>query len=192
MSRLKQGDLESMTQPFLPILMMAHYFSGTVAMKGHKKFVLIHCRSTCIVPMDTNNKLTGVAHLCFTPDNKYFHGNFVTLQRQQYNLVGEQCDIPKENFDQCCFEDTPLFYQITVIDRGSLDLEHRTINHVMRIGGDNCSLKADCFDFHTEELLVDKKAESHIEKYFNKKLLNRDCYICIGSLTILDNKAGNS
>ncbi len=135
--------------------------------------------------MDGDYKLAGVAHLCFTPDDKYFHGNFVTLEKHQYQLKGEQCDIPKENFDECCFEDNPLFYKISVIDHGSLDLEHRTINYVMRIGGDNCSLKSDCFDFHTEELLVDKKAEAHIEKYFNKQLLNRDCYICIGSLTIM-------
>jgi len=59
------------------------------------------------------------------------------------------------------------------------------IKHVMRLGGDNCTLNVDnVLEFRTDQLLAGKTADEYIEKYFPKSLMNKDCYVCIGDMTV--------
>ena len=131
--------------------------------------------------------LEGVAALVFLPDDSHWYGRLVTPDsRQQYTLEGKTTAPPLGHFHQCCFDgETPKFYSITIEDPEKMDLDNsQTLPYVMRIGGDNCSLSSSNVDFHTDELLVDAKAEAYIEKYFSRQLLDKHCYVCIGEMKI--------
>ncbi|KAJ7333603.1 hypothetical protein OS493_017145 [Desmophyllum pertusum] len=99
--------------------------------------------------------------------------------------MGETCDPPEEGFAECCFEDEPLFYMITIIDHEVN--EEMVFKHVMKTGGDNCTLTSNEIDFETEELLVGSKAKSHVSKYCRSELKGKESIVCSGNMTIHHN-----
>ena len=50
-------------------------------------------------------------------------GLYYCYLKQQYLLIflGTACGPPEEGFAECCFEDVPMFYNITVIDHETND-----------------------------------------------------------------------
>lgn len=47
-------------------------------------------------------------------------------------LFCKVCNPPEEGFAECCFEDDPLFYQMTVIDHETKDEKVRKADHRSR------------------------------------------------------------
>ena len=137
----------------------------------------------------------GTAFLCFTADDSRFYGILSTSSHSVYTLKGKTTPPPKCHFHECCFDKTPQFYELCINDSTGIEMDgEKTIRHVMRTGGDNCSLTCDetsChLEFSTDQLLSEKKAEDYIAKYFWPQLLNLDCYVCIGPMSInCDNEA---
>ncbi|KAL9984433.1 hypothetical protein ACROYT_G006722 [Oculina patagonica] len=132
--------------------------------------------------MSTDDELEGLAYLCFFDDGSWFQGTLLTKNKKQYGVMGETCDPPEEGFAECCFEDEPLFYKITIIDLKVN--EEMVFKHVMKTGGDNCTLTSSEMDFETEELLVGSKAESHVSKYCRSELKGKECIVCSGHMII--------
>ncbi|KAM7439900.1 hypothetical protein ABFA07_010764 [Porites harrisoni] len=124
----------------------------------------------------------GFAYLCFFDDGSWFQGILLTEDKKQYGVTGETCDPPEEGFAECCFEDEPLFYKITVIDHEAND--DKVFKHVMKTGGDNCTLTSSELDFETEELLVGAKAERHVMKYCQQELRGRESVVCSGRMSL--------
>ena len=132
-------------------------------------------------------QVEGVAQLCFSQDGSCFHGNIITADRKQYGLMGTSSRIPEGQFHECCFDDTPQFYTIRVIDHSQLDVcadDDVVLSYVMRTGGDNCSLQSDDMLFDTDQLIVDEKADRFIEKYFSSRFIGHNCYVCVGPINI--------
>ncbi len=123
-----------------------------------------------------------LAILCFASDGNTFQGRPIQQNGRQFGLMGKKTDPPKTPYHQCCFEEEPAFYAITVIDYAK-NTEH-ILKHVMKTNGDNCTLTCQGLEFHTDELYVGNKAESMIRMYFSDKLQNRDCYVCTGGMEI--------
>ena len=122
---------------------------------------------------------SGVAMLCFDSPGASFQGRLVTAEGKQFGLMGKLCGPPPDSpFHQCCFDEDPIFFQITVIN--FKPKTEAVIHYVMKTNGDNCSLTSDDLDFVTDELLVDGKAETTIKEYFSKSLLGKNCIICVG------------
>lgn len=71
---------------------------------------------------------------------------------------------------------------ITIIDQ-QVD-EEMVFKHVMKTGGDNCTLTSDEIGFETEELLVGSKASSHVNKYCRSELKGMESIVCSGHMTI--------
>lgn len=127
-------------------------------------------------------ELEGLAYLSFFDDGFWFQGTLLTKDKKQYGVMGETCGPPEEGFAECCFEDEPLFYTITIIDHEvNKDM---VFKHVMKTGGDNCTLVSNEIDFETEELLVGSKAESHVNKYCRSELKGKECIVCSGHMTV--------
>lgn len=125
----------------------------------------------------------GKTILCFLPGGEYFQGRLITDDNEQYGLTGRKANLPEGHFHECCFEDTPAFFTITVID--FMTKKEIPILDVMRTGGDNCSLvKDEEFEFHTDQLFTDSKADEIILKYFNPSLVKKDCLVCTGHCII--------
>ncbi|XP_022095704.1 uncharacterized protein LOC110981953 [Acanthaster planci] len=121
----------------------------------------------------------GVAMLCFDSSSSAFQGRLVTPTGKQYGLMGKSCGPPPDtHFHQCCFDEDPVFFKITVIDykRRSETL----LDYIMKTNGDNCSLTSDNLEFSTDELLTDEKADDVIKRFFDKSLLGKDCLVCVG------------
>ena len=133
-------------------------------------------------------KVSGIAQLCFLEDGSWFQGHLITEGRDQYGLMGKPGDTPDKQFHECCFHDIPEFYSLTVIDHNltlEMDIENEIcLRHVMKNGGDNCSLTSEEVDFYTDELFVGKKAEEFIANYFKKSLLGKNCFVCVGKMEI--------
>lgn len=51
-------------------------------------------------------------YICFYINVFYFY-----LFDMQWNWFSTACGPPEEGFAECCFEEEPLFYMITIIDR---------------------------------------------------------------------------
>ncbi|CAH3148193.1 unnamed protein product [Pocillopora meandrina] len=130
----------------------------------------------------TNVELEGLVYLCFFDDGSWFQGTLLTRDKKQYGVMGEACGPPEEGFAECCFEEEPLFYMITIIDRQ--DDEEMVFKHVMKTGGDNCTLTSNEIDFETEELLVGSKASNHVNKYCRSELKGKESIVCSGHMTI--------
>ena len=127
--------------------------------------------------------IKGVAQLCFLEDDSCFYGNVITVNRGQYGLIGRKSHTPCDDAHECCFESTPDFYDITVIDHGALETENETtLYHIVKTGGDNCTLSSKDFNFCTDQLYVDSKADEIITKYFTPNLAGNNCYICMGEI----------
>ncbi|XP_068710534.1 uncharacterized protein [Montipora foliosa] len=124
----------------------------------------------------------GRTFLCFFDDSSWFQGIILTKDKKQYGILGEVCDPPEEGFAECCFEDDPVFYQITIIDYETK--EETVFKHVMKTGGDNCTLTSNALLFETEELLVGSKAQRHVMKYCRPELRGKESIVCSGHLTI--------
>lgn len=131
-------------------------------------------------------KLSGVAFLCFLEDDSKFQGILAATDNGlKYGIAGKIGELPSANFNECCFDGLPTFYDVTVADNSGFMMEEElVVKHVMRIGGDNCSLICDQLQFDTKELLVGQQAESYIAKYFPERFRNQNCYICIGDMTV--------
>lgn len=128
-------------------------------------------------------KLSGVAFLCFTEDDSRFQGVVVPSNSgTQLGVAGRLGGPPTNNFDECCFDGQQTFYDITLAD----DDEGVVIRHVMRIGGDNCTLQCGQLLFETQELLVGRSAEEYIAKNFPERFQSINCYVCIGEMTVYD------
>lgn len=130
---------------------------------------------------------SGTAFLCFTSDNARFCGFLAASHGSStLQIIGKECSAPCSNVHECCFDTVPTFYELIVKDTTEMELsQDLIINPVMRLGGDNCSLiYDDKLEFSTDLLLDGQKAEEYIEKYFPHNLLNSNCYICIGQMTI--------
>ena len=122
----------------------------------------------------------GVTYLCFSEDHSMFQGYLVTENHQQFGVSGKEGEVPTGNIDECIFDGDVLFYDVILMDYEN-DTEVQ-IRHVMRIGGDNCSLVSNKLNFRTDRLFVDEKAEELILKYFSPKLLEKGCYVCMGEM----------
>lgn len=126
--------------------------------------------------------MEGLAYLCFFDDGSWFQGVLLTDDKKQYGVMGEICGPPDEGFAECCFEDEPIFYKITVINHEADD--EMVFKHVMKTGGDNCTLSSNELDFETEELLVGAKAKSHVMKYCRPELKEKESIVCSGHLAL--------
>lgn len=128
----------------------------------------------------------GTAYLCFAEDGSCFQGILLTNTKHQYGLQGENMEAsPGLDLHECCHETAPVVMQIKLIDFGGVEFEKDiVISDVLRTGGDNCMLHSEELEFTTDQLLVDKKAESFIQKYLSQNVLGKDCYICIGDINI--------
>ncbi|XP_077992989.1 uncharacterized protein LOC144446983 [Glandiceps talaboti] len=131
--------------------------------------------------------IDGIATLCFLEDGSYFHGILITSEKKQYGLIGKTTDAPKGSYHECCFDEEPHFVNITVIDHERK--KENFIKNVMKLRGDNCTLSCETLQYDTEEMYIDTKAESYIGKYFNKSFLGRNCYVCVGAMTIHHSKS---
>ncbi|KAK6181138.1 hypothetical protein SNE40_009064 [Patella caerulea] len=127
----------------------------------------------------------GVAYLCFYENSSRFYGTMITLTREQYGLIGQCVDRATGITDvhECCLDESAEVMNITVIDYSNFNNEF-LIPDVMKTGGDNCSLISPKINFVTDELLVGKKAEDCIKKFFPPKFQGRDCLVCIGDMKI--------
>ena len=133
-------------------------------------------------------KLDGTAFVCFQSDGEVFQGIIKKLDSNDvYSMIGKKSELPKKNFNECCFEHDPMFYEVEL---GKSEPENNISNaikikDVMRLGGDNCSLLLEeHFEFTTEKLLTDQKADEFIKKYLPARFLGKGCYICIGDVSI--------
>ncbi|XP_032233392.2 uncharacterized protein LOC116615674 [Nematostella vectensis] len=127
-------------------------------------------------------RIDGITHLCFFDEGSWFQGRLITEQKRQYGLLGQECNVPSGRFHECCFDEEPAFFNITLID-----FENKTekiIRYVMKTNGDNCTLECDALTFHTEDLLVGEKAVQHVEKFCSPKLKGKECIVCAGHMTI--------
>ena len=138
-------------------------------------------------------ELSGLAFLCFADGDQGFQGILVTNHGLQYTILGKVGSPPEGPHHECCMEDNSAFYDITIIDNTKVSLtQPATIQHVLRKGGDNCSLESDFLEFRTDQLIADKKAEEYIQKYFSTNV-DADSYVCIGNMTVhLSSEQGNS
>lgn len=129
-------------------------------------------------------KIEGHCILCFLPNGNHFQGRIITGQNnKQYGLTGTKGANPDGHFHECCFEDAPKFFCVTLIDFDSK--KEVKINYVMQNGGDNCSLiREGQFEFHTDQLFAGFKADNVIGKYFSDKLVGKDCLVCLGHCII--------
>lgn len=132
--------------------------------------------------MSYEEGVEGLTFLCFFDDSSWFQGILLTKDKKQYGILGEVCNPPEEGFAECCFEDVPVFYQITVIDYETKD--EKVFNHVMKTGGDNCILTSNVLNFETEELLVGSKADKHVMKYCRPELRGKEAIVCSGHLVM--------
>lgn len=134
--------------------------------------------------MESRPSIKGVAYLCFLDEGSWFQGRIITEEKKQYGFVGEvESDEPEDRYHECCFEEVPMFYRITM-----KDLENKgekIFKYVMKTNGDNCSLTLSKeLSFDTEELLVGEKADKIIGKYFSSEFQGKDCFVCIGQIEI--------
>ncbi|ESO11398.1 hypothetical protein HELRODRAFT_183182 [Helobdella robusta] len=139
--------------------------------------------------MAAHIKDEGTAFLCFLESNSSFQGALTCKSGDVYSLAGSKSHVlPNHNFHECCFDGTPQFYSIEIAltdDFGKMSSEPVRIENVMRIGGDNCSLHLeDVFEFNTDKLIVGKQASEYVTKYFPKKFANKECYVCIGEMSV--------
>ena len=122
--------------------------------------------------------MTGMAALCFTHDDKQFHGHYITDQKSQVTLQGSGT---YKEMDKCCYKDEALSYRVLVrFYESKKDIEY---SNIIRHGADNCTLKSDHFYFNTNQLLVGEKAETFIVNYIDD-WRNKNCYVCLGNLEI--------
>ncbi|XP_038075839.1 uncharacterized protein LOC119743492 [Patiria miniata] len=122
---------------------------------------------------------SGVAMLCFDSSGNTFQGRLVTPMGKQYGLMGKSCGPPPDgHFHQCCFDEDPIFFKITVIDFRKKS--EASLEYAMKTNGDNCSLTSDELEFSTDELLSGDKAEDKIVQFFSQGLLGKDCLVCVG------------
>ena len=128
------------------------------------------------------SKPDNLTILCFSSDVNSFQGHIIQHDGTQYGLMGKKTKPPTKPYHQCCFEEEPLFYRVTVIDY-TRSREY-VLKHVMKTNGDNCSLTCDDIEFHTDQLHVGKKAETMIQSYFSEKLQGKDCFVCTGQMVI--------
>lgn len=133
--------------------------------------------------------IAGVTYICFLDNCDNFIGRLITLDRHQYSIQGQvhKCDSDDDpgDFDEhsCCFDDTSQFIDLTISRVDDIG-EDIIIRHVIKSGGDNCSLSSQCVDFVTDELVVGDQAASVVKQYISPDLPAADCLVCIGQMTI--------
>ena len=132
--------------------------------------------------------IEGVAFLCFTADDTQVFGILSSKDHSIYTVKGKTNDVPDCHFHECCFDTIPRFYELCIQDSSGFTTEDIAIKHVMRTGGDNCSLTCDTtksrLEFVTDQLLTGPKAEDYILRFFWPELLNKECYVCIGPMAV--------
>ena len=131
--------------------------------------------------------IRGIASLCFVPSDSRFYGNLIScLDNKSYSVLGKLAKTPDTYTNTCCYEEPPIQYDIYVTRPGvdNMDDVVISIRNVIRTGGDNCHLNSSEFDFITDKLLADARAEDYITKYLSLDLLGKNCYICLGDVTI--------
>lgn len=133
-------------------------------------------------------KSCGTAFLCFQADDKLFQGVLKDSKTNvTYSIIGRESGLPETNFNECCFDQAPMFYEVEIgkNEKENCITDVIKIKDIMRLGGDNCRLILDKhFEFCTDQLLVDKMADDYIEKFFPRRFLKKDCYVCIGDISI--------
>lgn len=134
----------------------------------------------------TGLHIKGIAFLCFTADDAKVCGLIAVDGGSALRLTGRTSSCPSTSYHECCFDTAPTFYEFVVEDDMGMEINRElVIKPIMRLGGDNCSLVYDDrFHFSTDQLIVGQRAEEYISKYFSLHLLNQDCYVCIGPMSI--------
>jgi len=140
----------------------------------------------CLLAQMTGVHVKGVAFLCFTADDAKVYGILAVDGRSVLRLTGKTSSCPSTSYHECCFDTAPTFYEFVVTDDTGMELNRElAVKPIMRLGGDNCSLVCDDrFHFTTDQLIAGQKADEYIAKYFSRHLVNQDCYVCIGPMSI--------
>lgn len=128
--------------------------------------------------------LAGLAYICCLDNSDELVGRLITLEGHQYRIDGRQAASEcGEDVHTCCYDLSTKILDLTLTNL--LDpLEVIALAHVIKAGGDNCSLHSDAIEFSTDELLVGGKAESFVENYLSPHLVGTDCLICIGQMSV--------
>lgn len=130
----------------------------------------------------------GLAYLCFLDDCDGFVGRLITRDRRQYSIQGHPhdcgCDHQAE-VDQhtCCFDESAQMMDLTISQLDDLS-DDIVIPHVMKSGGDNCSLTSQSIEFVTDELVVGEKAVTMAASYVSPQFAGISCLVCVGQMTI--------
>ncbi|XP_031566024.1 uncharacterized protein LOC116301151 [Actinia tenebrosa] len=124
----------------------------------------------------------GIGYLSFFDEGKWFQGSLITKDKLQYGLLGEESEQPSNQYHECCFDEEPMFYTLTLINFESK--EDKVFHHVMKTNGDNCSLMSDNITFYTDEILTGEKALKHTRKFCSSKLKDKEAIVCVGEMVI--------